>query len=107
MGGRRTCGVQSENESEEERQGALVSSAGKLALLHKMLVQMRADGHRVLIFSQVRALFRFQGAEHRMLDPVTRVRAYTPTVGSAARCDMLAITDLFRGSRVSRWWLGG
>jgi SNF2 family DNA or RNA helicase len=32
---------------------ALVESSGKLSLLHKLLLRLRADGHRVLIFSQM------------------------------------------------------
>lgn len=34
--------------------GALIKGAGKLLLLQKMLRKLKDDGHRVLIFSQVR-----------------------------------------------------
>lgn len=40
--------------SEEERQVfGLISSSGKVVLIDKLLPKLRADGHRVLIFSQM------------------------------------------------------
>lgn len=40
--------------SEDELyQNALVQSSGKLVLISKLLPKLRADGHKVLIFSQM------------------------------------------------------
>ncbi|CAE8636631.1 unnamed protein product [Polarella glacialis] len=41
-----------EEESESDALGAMVAASGKLALLDRLLVEMRAKGHRVMIFSQ-------------------------------------------------------
>lgn len=38
----------------EEAMEGLIASSGKLALLDKMLVRLKAAGNRVLVFSQVR-----------------------------------------------------
>ena len=38
---------------------ALVKSCGKLELLSKMLKKLKEQGHRVLIFSQVRTVYDF------------------------------------------------
>jgi SNF2 family DNA or RNA helicase len=52
-------------QAEEELRGltgeALVKSSGKLALLDRLLLKLRAQGSRVLIFSQVRPQGRAEG----------------------------------------------
>ena len=42
----------------------LVASSGKLVLLDKLLPKLKADGHRVLVFSQARALPAARGPPH-------------------------------------------
>eukprot|EP00494_Astrolonche_serrata_P032410 UN32679 len=39
--------------SDETSYQNLIHSAGKLVLLHKLLPKLKAEGHRVLIFSQM------------------------------------------------------
>jgi hypothetical protein len=36
----------------------IITSCGKMRVLHRMLTRLRADGHKVLIFSQVRSAER-------------------------------------------------
>ncbi|KAJ1813628.1 hypothetical protein LPJ75_003105, partial [Coemansia sp. RSA 2598] len=46
------AGVEPEFDTEEETQRNLISSCGKLQLLHELIPELRARGHRILIFSQ-------------------------------------------------------
>lgn len=41
--------------------GALIKASGKLMLLQKMLRKLKEQGHRVLIFSQVRVVGGYMG----------------------------------------------
>lgn len=59
----------------DETLKALVMNSGKMVLLDKLLARLRADGHRVLIFSQmVRMLdiltdyMNLRGYPHQRLD---------------------------------------
>jgi chromodomain-helicase-DNA-binding protein 1 len=68
-------GAELPTESKEETLKGLVMNSGKLVLLDKLLVRLRADGHRVLIFSQmVRMLdilsdyMALRGYPHQRLD---------------------------------------
>ncbi|EJD52396.1 transcription regulator [Auricularia subglabra TFB-10046 SS5] len=68
-------GAEAPAASPEETLKALVMSSGKLVLLDKLLARLRADGHRVLIFSQmVRMLdiltdyMHLRGYPHQRLD---------------------------------------
>jgi SNF2 family DNA or RNA helicase len=49
---RETAGLK----TREERLKLLVDSSGKLVLLHKLLPKLKAEGHKVLIFSQMTRL---------------------------------------------------
>ena len=40
----------------EDRLKMLIESSGKLVLLHKLLPKLKAEGHKVLIFSQMTRL---------------------------------------------------
>ncbi|THG99366.1 hypothetical protein EW026_g2965 [Hermanssonia centrifuga] len=46
-------GAESRTENNEETLKGLVMSSGKMVLLDKLLVRLRSDNHRVLIFSQM------------------------------------------------------
>jgi len=68
-------GAELPTESKDETLKGLVMNSGKLVLLDKLLVRLRADGHRVLIFSQmVRMLdilsdyMALRGYPHQRLD---------------------------------------
>ncbi|GAB7350951.1 hypothetical protein MBLNU459_g1457t1 [Dothideomycetes sp. NU459] len=45
--------ILSENSTREDQLKALVTSSGKMMLLDQLLIKMKKDGHRVLIFSQM------------------------------------------------------
>lgn len=49
---RETAGLK----TREERLKLLIDSSGKLVLLHKLLPKLKAEGHKVLIFSQMTKL---------------------------------------------------
>ena len=68
-------GAESRSNSDEEVLKGLVMSSGKMVLLDKLLGRLHADGHRVLIFSQmVRMLdimsdyMTLRGYQHQRLD---------------------------------------
>ena len=68
-------GTETQSENTEEILKGLVMSSGKMVLLDKLLVRLRQDGHRVLIFSQmVRMLdilsdyMSLRGYQHQRLD---------------------------------------
>ena len=46
-------GAEIRTDNAEETLKGLVMSSGKMVLLDKLLARLRADGHRVLIFSQM------------------------------------------------------
>src|SRR6202044_1830422 len=46
-------GVEQTVDNKEEQFKNLLMSSGKLVLLDKLLARLKADGHRVLIFSQM------------------------------------------------------
>ncbi|KAG9220710.1 hypothetical protein CCMSSC00406_0003809 [Pleurotus cornucopiae] len=46
-------GVESRSDSKDEVLKGLVMNSGKMVLLDKLMVRLRQDGHRVLIFSQM------------------------------------------------------
>ncbi|KAJ2636426.1 hypothetical protein GGF40_003008 [Coemansia sp. RSA 1286] len=49
------AGVEPEFDTKEETLRNLVSSCGKLQLLHELIPELRTRGHRILIFSQFKA----------------------------------------------------
>ena len=68
-------GAEAQTNSDEDTLKGLVMSSGKMVLLDKLLVRLRQDGHRVLIFSQmVRMLdilsdyMSLRGYQHQRLD---------------------------------------
>lgn len=68
-------GAETRSDSSEETLKGLVMNSGKMVLLDKLLVRLRQDGHRVLIFSQmVRMLdilsdyMSLRGYVHQRLD---------------------------------------
>ena len=68
-------GTETQSENTEEILKGLVMSSGKMVLIDKLLVRLRQDGHRVLIFSQmVRMLdilsdyMSLRGYQHQRLD---------------------------------------
>jgi chromodomain-helicase-DNA-binding protein 1 len=68
-------GAEIRTDNPEETLKGLVMSSGKMVLLDKLLARLRADGHRVLIFSQmVRMLdilsdyMSLRGYVHQRLD---------------------------------------
>ena len=68
-------GAESRSNSDEEVLKGLVMSSGKMVLLDKLLGRLHADGHRVLIFSQmVRMLdimqdyLQLRGYQYQRLD---------------------------------------
>lgn len=68
-------GAEPNTDTREETLKGLVMNSGKLVLLDKLLVRLKADGHRVLIFSQmVRMLdilsdyMHLRGYAHQRLD---------------------------------------
>ncbi|KDR75210.1 hypothetical protein GALMADRAFT_249186 [Galerina marginata CBS 339.88] len=68
-------GAESQTDTKEETLKGLVMNSGKMVLLDKLLVRLKHDGHRVLIFSQmVRMLdilsdyMAFRGYAHQRLD---------------------------------------
>ncbi|TFK26522.1 transcription regulator [Coprinopsis marcescibilis] len=68
-------GAETRTDNNEETLKGLVMSSGKMVLLDKLLARLRADGHRVLIFSQmVRMLdilsdyMSLRGYQHQRLD---------------------------------------
>ena len=68
-------GAEGHNETKEETLKGLIMSSGKMVLLDKLLARLKADGHRVLIFSQmVRMLdiisdyLSLRGYVHQRLD---------------------------------------
>lgn len=68
-------GAETRTDNTEETLKGLVMSSGKMVLLDKLLVRLRQDGHRVLIFSQmVRMLdilsdyMSLRGYQHQRLD---------------------------------------
>ena len=68
-------GAEPPTDAKEETLKGLVMNSGKLVLLDKLLVRLKADGHRVLIFSQmVRMLdilsdyMALRGYAHQRLD---------------------------------------
>ncbi|KAG9316406.1 P-loop containing nucleoside triphosphate hydrolase protein [Chiua virens] len=68
-------GAEARTDNPEETLKGLVMNSGKMVLLDKLLVRLRADGHRVLIFSQmVRMLdilsdyMGLRGYQHQRLD---------------------------------------
>ncbi|KAF9568036.1 chromodomain-helicase DNA-binding protein [Agrocybe pediades] len=68
-------GTEPHSDSREETLKGLVMNSGKMVLLDKLLVRLKHDGHRVLIFSQmVRMLdilsdyMAFRGYAHQRLD---------------------------------------
>jgi chromodomain-helicase-DNA-binding protein 1 len=46
-------GAESRTDNLEETLKGLIMSSGKMVLLDKLLTRLKADGHRVLIFSQM------------------------------------------------------
>ena len=68
-------GAENKTDNREETLKGLVMSSGKMVLLDKLLAKLRADGHRVLVFSQmVRMLdilsdyMSLRGYQHQRLD---------------------------------------
>ena len=68
-------GAEARTDNTEETLKGLVMSSGKMVLLDKLLVRLRQDGHRALIFSQmVRMLdilseyMTLRGYQHQRLD---------------------------------------
>lgn len=68
-------GAEAHTDNTEETLKGLLMSSGKMVLLDKLLVRLRQDGHRVLIFSQmVRMLdilsdyMSLRGYQHQRLD---------------------------------------
>ncbi|KAF8160806.1 SNF2 family N-terminal domain-containing protein [Crassisporium funariophilum] len=68
-------GAEDEKDNKEETLKGLVMSSGKLVLLDKLLARLKADGHRVLIFSQMvrmldilSDLMVLRGYAHQRLD---------------------------------------
>ncbi|KAL6310366.1 P-loop containing nucleoside triphosphate hydrolase protein [Sparassis latifolia] len=68
-------GAETRTDNSEETLKGLVMNSGKMVLLDKLLARLRADGHRVLIFSQmVRMLdilsdyMSLRGYQHQRLD---------------------------------------
>ena len=49
-------GAEPVSTNREETLKGLVMSSGKMVLLDKLLAKLKADGHRVLIFSQMTSL---------------------------------------------------
>ena len=73
-------GAEAQTNSDEDTLKGLVMSSGKMVLLDKLLARLKADGHRVLIFSQmVRMLdilsdyMNLWGYLHQCLDGVCAV----------------------------------
>ena len=68
-------GAEQYTDNKDETLKGIVMNSGKLVLLDKLLVRLKADGHRVLIFSQmVRMLdilsdyMQYRGYAHQRLD---------------------------------------
>ena len=68
-------GAETKSESTDEVLKGLVMSSGKMVLLDKLLAKLKADGHRVLIFSQMVRLLdilsdymSLRGYQHQRLD---------------------------------------
>ena len=73
-------GAESRSNSDEEVLKGLVMSSGKMVLLDKLLGRLHADGHRVLIFTQMTRILdilekflNFHGYLYLRLDGATKI----------------------------------
>lgn len=70
-------------ESKDERLRLLISSSGKLVLIDKLLPKLRASGHKVLIFSQMKMVLD-------LLEYYLQCRGYVyERIGSPSLCFLL------------------